>query len=119
MKTATFTDTFDHMLGSGALQFSWWRGCKVTGAPNGEPTEAWSAELTAEDGAREHTATINHAAVMRAARAIMAGKGGEYVSDATKRECKALVFDADDCDFDAATADEVLQVIVLGEVVFG
>jgi hypothetical protein len=43
----------------------------------------------------------------------------EYASDALVRECRNLIFAADEIDFDANSADELLQVIVLGEIVFG
>jgi hypothetical protein len=35
------------------------------------------------------------------------------------RECRNLIFDADEVDFDADSADQLLQVAVLGEIVFG
>jgi hypothetical protein len=115
MNTATPQDTQDHILGSGALGYEWWHAVTETGMD----TPDWSAVITADDGDDgEAIATVNHSAVMKAARAIMKDKP-KYASDALVRECRNLVFDADNADFDANSADELLQFIVLGEIVFG
>lgn len=121
MKTATPQDTFDHMLGSGAFQWEWWLSVKVTGVqPNGyDVTDDWKAEVTAENGdGGKTTATIDHKAVMKAARAVLADPP-QYASALLSRECSHLLFSNDETDFDAALADELLQFMVLGEIVFG
>lgn len=121
MKTATPQDTFDHMLGSGATMYSWWLNVEITGLkPNGyDVVNDWAANITAEDGdENEVTVTINHALVLKTARAIIKDHP-QYASDALIRESRHLVFDADETDFDACSADEFLQVMVLGEIVFG
>jgi hypothetical protein len=121
MNTATPQDTFDHTLGSGLLSWPWWRDAETTGVDrDGNVADDWTAKITADDGDNQETiVVVDHAAIMRAARKIIAGDGGQYVSDSAKREARALIFDADECDFDASTGDELLQVAVLGQVIFG
>ena len=121
IKTASYQDTFDHMLGAGALGYEWWHAVDTTGVePNGyDATPEWSAKITADNGdGGEVTTTINHKAVLKAARQVMASPP-KYASDALVRECRHLIFDADETDFDACSADELLQFMVLGEIVFG
>lgn len=119
MKQATPQDTYDHMFGSGALSFSWWRGAKIlSGIKDGIAEPDWAVEVTCEngDGGRT-TTTVNHASVLRAAHKVIQDLP-EYASSALVRECKNLVCDADEIDFDAASGVELLQVICLGDVVF-
>lgn len=121
MKTATPQDTFDHMIGSGALSYEWWHAVDVNGVKaNGYDAEDdWSAVISADNGdGGEATATINHALVLKTARAIIKDHP-QYASDALIRESRHLIFNADETDFDACSADEFLQIMVLGEIVFG
>lgn len=128
MNQATWKDTFDHMFGSGATDYSWWGELIFDGMQdNGyDPTENWSVTLICEDGFDgTKSATVNHGSVLEAAREIVrmylckdeAGK--PQVNDDCVLACAMLVFNADDCDFDAGTADCLLQIMVLGSVVFG
>ncbi len=84
-------------------------------------------EVTCEDGnGGTATAIITHEVVLRAARALMADSQQDSHGDSvkllawqsTRREAANLVMRASETDFDAATSDELLQVIVLGKVVF-
>jgi hypothetical protein len=119
VKSATPKDTWDHMFGSGATTYSWWLKLKFTGVHDGEVEPGWSCELTCDNGnGGRKTKIVSHVVVMSYARHVMS-HDIEYIGEATKRECRNLVFDADDVDFDAASADNLLQYIVLGEVVFG
>lgn len=121
MKTATPQDTFDHMLGAGAFQWSWWLDCQVTGetGATGTVNDDWTAEITAETGdGGKATKTIDHKAILRACRSVMA-ELPRFASQDLARECRNLIFDADAADFDAPLADELLQFMVLGEIVFG
>lgn len=130
MKTATPQDTYDHLFCSGALQYDWWYSAGYLGVSTGELSPEWSVELTADNGdGGETTVTVNHKLVMKTAKEVLANKGKALTlpsgtsypawSLELERNCSALVFDADDADFDADSADELLQLIVLGEVVFG
>lgn len=120
ISAATPQSTFDHMLGSGAFQWSWWVEVKVTGTkPNGyDATDDWTAEITAEDGnGGTVTKTIDHKTIMQAARAVLA-QPPEQVGALLQRECSHLLFEADAADFDAPLADSLLQFMVLGEIVY-
>ena len=121
MSAAAPQNTFDHMIGSGAFQWSWWLNLEVTGETDdtGTVSDDWAAEITCEDGnGGRVTRTIGHKEVMAAARKVMA-ELPRYASQSLARECSHLVFDADSADFDAPLADELLQFMVLGEIVFG
>jgi len=120
INTASPQDTYDHMFGSGATSYSWWQGpTRTTGVDEtSKASDDWSVEVTCEGEDREDiTKMVNHAAVLKAARKFVQdpprGSTNMAIQDA-----RDLVFDADACDFDAGTADELLQFIVLGEVVF-
>lgn len=119
INTASPQETYDHMIGSGALSYTWWRDCTTTGETDGAVTDDWTATLTAEDGAtgEDKVVTIDHKTVLAAARKAMADSR-EDVCRATLRECSHLIFDNDATDFDAGTADELLQLIVFGEIVY-
>jgi len=122
MRTATPQETFDHLMGAGALQYGWWVEYKPTGVDaDGTVTGDWTAELTCETGDDDpasKTAVISHQVIMAAARKVMA-ELPQYASETMQGECAHLVFDADAADFDAGTSDELLQFMVLGEIVFG
>lgn len=120
IKTATPQHTYDHMFGTGAISYSWWLSTKSTGVDDkGDVTPEWSVKVTCDNGdGGETTMTVNHAAVLKAACEVIKDPP-KYSTDALVRECKNLVFDADSCDFDSDSADELLQYIVLGEIVFG
>ena len=121
LNQATPQHTYDHMFGSGATSYSWWLGTKTTGVDmeRWKATDDWSVEVTADDGNDgETTVTVDHAAVLRAARQVIK-EPPKYASEALVRECKNLLFHADEADFDANSADELLQVLVLGGVVYG
>jgi hypothetical protein len=115
MNPATPQDTFDHMIGAGAFQWEWWHGLRVTG----EDTPEWTATVTIDNGDDgEVTKTIDHKTVMAAARRFMSNPP-KYSGDAARQACRDLVFNRDEADFDADSADQLLQFIVLGEIVFG
>jgi hypothetical protein len=120
IKSASPEDTYDHALGSGALTFSWWRSTRnVRGISRDfDVADDWAVEVTAEGGdGNDVTVTVDHAAVMAAARQVIK-EVPKYASARLAIECRNLVFDADNADFDAAVGDELLQLIVLGELVY-
>lgn len=114
MNSATPQDTQDHMLGSGALSWDWWRNEVTVNAD----TPDWESVLTIEGEDENISFTIRHSTIMRIARKIIRNKP-EYASDELVRQCRNLVFNADETDFDASSADELLQVTVFGKVVYG
>lgn len=122
IKTASPQDTFDAIFGAGAMMYSWWINAEFTGIDSAGTIQTidWTVKVTAEgaDENEEVTVTIDHALILKTARQIIKA-APKYASDALVRESRNLIFDADELDFDANSADEILQVIVLGEIVFG
>ena len=112
LNQATPQDTYDHMFGSGATQYSWWLGTKTTGVDmdlEGQRRLVGRGHVRdGNDG--ETTVTVDHAAVLRAARKVL-DSPPKYASSALVQECKHLMFDNDETDFDANSADELLQVL--------
>jgi hypothetical protein len=125
---ATPADTYDIAMGCGALAWEWWRlEHKVTG-------DNWSVEVTCGEGDSDDVnEVIGHADIMKASRYVVRNAGKTITHTAksgrtfTTRQwstdletaCRELLFRADASDFDMHTADELLQLAVLGEVVFG
>lgn len=122
MSAATPQDTFDHLLGSGAFTFDWWhRHDDVHGVEwAGDVTSDWSLTLTCDDGddGGVKSATISHQVIMATARSVVENPPA-YASKSLVRECQNLLDNPDEADFDAPMADELLQLIVLGEITFG
>lgn len=122
MPKITGQETYLMFIGSGALTWEWYSEVGVTG----KDTDEWT--LSFRDGAeyadqpeKGKQYKITHADVMRAVRKIADGKVGSLTpgNSATVRECRALIFKGvDETDFDAASADNVLQVAAFGEVVY-
>lgn len=115
-------DTYDHIIGAGHIgAYSWWLGAKSLthkGSDIDVPAH-WTVEVTCETGeGGSKTVLVDHKAVMRAANRVVNNRY-DAASEKLVRECRHLVFNADDADLDAPMADELLQLIVLGEIVFG
>jgi hypothetical protein len=116
-------------MGSGFDQYSWWRGVDrwhVWEEQTTQPFADWYACLLAEDTEdedRDVRVDINHRIVMQAAREISSMGADEmkrkYISNACQRECRHLAFNVDECDFDAVSADELVQYIAYDSVVYG
>lgn len=120
MSAATPQDTYDHTFGTGATLCEWWHDARTAGvADDGTVTDDWSGRVTCDTGSGgEITLTVTHEVIMRAARQITRTHPA-YVAQATAAECRNLLWHADDADFDADSGDQLLQVAVLGEIVFG
>jgi hypothetical protein len=121
MITASPQDTYDHIFGSGATSYSWWRGLKTEDIDleTFKVEDGWSVLVTCEDGNDgRRSVVVDHHAIMRYARRLIS-EPPQYAGDAVIRECKHLLFNAEETDFDADSADQLLQFIVLGEIVFG
>lgn len=133
MKPASPQDTFDHVFGSGALSYEWWLRADYHIDERGKQSaDDWAVDVTADNGnGGTVTVMVDHKLIMKTARYVLDNKGklsparpnGTQTypawSKALERECQRLVLSADDADFDADIADELLQLAVLGEVVFG
>lgn len=129
MRKVTPAETLSMFLGAGAESYSWYVSEKLTteGADsadvlNWDNVTAWSCEFVMDDpdeGDKETTHTVTHDDIMRAVRKFAGKTPPKYSTDACQRACKDLIFRTDEADFDAATADEVLQVAMFGEVIYG
>lgn len=115
-------DTFDHVFGSGALSYSWWQRTQMAaGMTAVDVPDDWQVKVTAEDPDDEDGSinrTVTHKVIMATARKVIAGEYGLRGVILT-RECRNLVFDADEADLDAPLADSLLQLVMYGDVIFG
>ncbi|MDH6123829.1 MULTISPECIES: hypothetical protein [unclassified Kitasatospora] len=125
MKAATQQDTWDAIFGSGCTGYSWWRGVAASFDMREDAPEGWSAVVRVDnpDGPGVLEFTVTHKDLMRAARKIASGKTEwpQYQGPGkeTVREARNLVFNVDDADLDADSADQVPQVATLGRVIYG
>ncbi len=110
---ATSEDTYTHFLGSGALDYSWWGVDEW----HGDEKSDWFVRLIERDDDSEPVGLflLTHKKLMDAVRTI-ARRPVPYAEGETRRQCRAFLKDVDDADFDAATADNVIQVALFGEV---
>ncbi|MBF6085185.1 hypothetical protein IU485_27815 [Nocardia cyriacigeorgica] len=70
-----------------------------------------------EDEERVLKKDIRHADLMRAARKII--DKDFVVNPDIRKEAQLMIFNPDECDIDAGAADCILQVAVLGDIVYG
>lgn len=136
MNPATARDTADQIIGSGADTYDWYQGSEDAHVwdESGNAFDDWHVTYLMIDADDPNTEpmqriVLNHRVVMTWARYVLDNKGKmlrtptgtEYPawSKALERECSNLVFNADECDFDASSADELIQLAAYGEVVFG
>ncbi|MCX4687324.1 hypothetical protein OG401_23980 [Kitasatospora purpeofusca] len=125
IRPLTQADVWDHIIGAHGLSWDWWSECRGTDGWDyqGDAPDGWgmAVKLDNPNADGRLSFTLDARVIMRAIRKI-ANKGVDgpshaQPSDACVRECRALIFKGD-ADFDAATADEVLQVAVLGRIVY-
>lgn len=136
MNPATARDTADLIIGSGADQYDWYQGSESAHVwdESGNAFDDWHVTYLMIDADDPNTEPVrrvdfDHRVVMKWARYVLANPvkmlrtttGTEYPawSDALERECRHLVFNVQECDFDASSADELIQLAAYGEVVFG
>jgi hypothetical protein len=133
INAAKATDTADAIMGAGAQTYEWYRGEEHSHIwdADANPYPDWHTTLIMEDPSSDGDVRVdlNHQVVMKQARYVLANKGkkieyrpGKQMrawSEALERECTALVFHVDDADFDANTADELIQLCAYSEVPFG
>lgn len=119
-------DTDTIFLGSGALSYPWYYDVELDPEPGGKEGE-WVLQFRdgVEDPEHPERGTehrLTHADVIKAIRKIT-GKGGQAaakVGPECARQCRTLVFKGpEDVDFDADTADQVIQVAAFGKVIYG
>lgn len=122
MNRITSDDTASIFIGSGALNYGWYNVIEFSGIDYVDKSEDdWRVVVTVPDYDDEKH-TIDHAILMRAVRRIARKEGRDipHLSPDVRYECLSLVFGrADDVDFDADFADQVIQVALFGKIVFG
>jgi hypothetical protein len=116
-------NTFDIFIGSGALNYPWFDELSFTGFVDGEAQDDWSVtfSLPAEFGENEGKRyTVSHKLIMQTVHKIVRGQQkGVNPNGDIRRECRTMLRNVDDCDFDAGMADCVLQAVALNDVVYG
>jgi hypothetical protein len=118
-KTPTQQDTADRFFGAGADVYSWWRGMDGSWDFREEAPDGWSMTVKIDnpDGPGQRSVMVTHSVLMGAVRRIAQGTvkaGPECVEN-----CKRFLRDPDSTDFDAGSADQVLQVATIGSVAYG
>lgn len=122
-------DVYDHILGSGATMYSWYwdvTNCR----PPLTADDDWHITLLMddpEDTDETIPVDLDYDEILDMAQNICndsgVGRHGESenykVGQDCRRQCELLLNDPDEVDFDADTADQVIQCIAYGEVVFG
>lgn len=114
-------DTYSIFIGSGALQYPWYEMIAFNNVGDDiDPPDNWSVtfELPREFTENENKRyTLDHASIMRAVHKIVRGVArGVHPNGLVRKECRTLLRDVEDCDFDADLADCVLQVVAFNSV---
>lgn len=130
----TGADTWTHFIGSGALSYSWYnvQSCTEYATVEAMPGNWLLAFTDGEEPDDDRVYVIDHAAVMVAVRSLARAYpdhwdcAGADSSDLpfgacheTMRQCALFLADPEYADFDAGTADEVLQVAAFGKAIYG
>lgn len=119
MAGITHADTYTHFVGSGALSYPWYTTVSMTPDDWTLPDSAyqdWCLEWTDPDSGQRHRVT--HDDILRAARLFAGAMPPVHATSAAVRECRNLLHRPDEVDFDANSADEVIQVAGLGQIVY-
>lgn len=132
-RQATPANTCELIMGSGATSFEWYHGhgaMYLYELGSSTPRDDWSVTLLMEDPEDSDDSlavTVNHEAVMQTAQWVVDNQRyrrvqkftGSYEawSETLERQCRNLLDDAGEADFDAASADELLQLLAYDHVV--
>jgi hypothetical protein len=118
--------TSDHFIGSGALEYSWWEVGASHGIAQLDSPDDWYVDLIeVEDADNEEygvTVRVDHKEVLKAVNKLARtakDNRPEHMNPDVLRECSKFIKDPDDADFDADAADQVLQYIAFGKVIYG
>lgn len=114
-------DTFTHIFGSGFTMYDWWLQTEEIGCgDNFDNVPAdWKVRVVVEDGNGEpKEVMVDHATIIKACWEIIQMDHHIGMTESTVRNVGCLLFNNDSTDFDANSADELMQWITLGEVVF-
>lgn len=115
------SDVFDHFIGSGALAWEWWHETGHSGIDErGDAADGWHIEVEfGVDGEDEVYPMVLDAHRIWKAIAACASGHLSTVSSTLAEECTLFILRPEHVDFDADTADQVLQVAACGKVVYG
>lgn len=116
-------ETFSMFIGSGALSYPWYEEIAFNNTGDDiDPPDDWSVtfelprEFAENEGKRY---TLNHKLIMRAVHKIVSGQQkGINPNGVVRQQCRIMLRDFEDCDFDAGTADCVLQAVAFNDVVY-
>jgi hypothetical protein len=116
----TEQDTYDHIFGSGFDTYSWWGQVRTSWDMRNPAPDGWTAYVPVEDGdtGEWRTAMVTHSLILGAMEKLAEGDV-KYATDSVARECREFLKGPEDADFDAGTADEVMQMVTLGEIIYG
>lgn len=118
---ASDSDLYDMCIGSGALTYEWWAvDSTLLIDDNGNAHHGWQMEVSfgVEDEGDIIEAILDGPRLWAAILACSTGQVAG-VSVATREECNTARFHPDMADFDAAIADEIMQVAVCGTAIYG
>jgi hypothetical protein len=125
MGKITPTDTHDTFMGSGALSYAWWLITETTGSDL-DPADDWTVTVREydpdHDKEGDKLTTFDHKALTEAVNTLARtaeDKKPKGMHPAVLRECRTFIADPEDADFDADAADQVMQYVAFGEVVYG
>ncbi|MFF8629700.1 hypothetical protein [Streptomyces werraensis] len=120
MSEITQQDTYDHIFGSSFDIYNWWGQIRPEWDQREPAPHGWSVVVPFEHGdtGEWRKALVTHSMILSAMRRLAKGDV-KYASDSVAEACRDFLADPEDADFDAATADEVMQIVTLGEVVYG
>lgn len=113
-------DSYLHIFGSGFDMYDWWGQIRPEWDQREDAPHGWSVLVPHQDGNNAWRRTlVTHSVLLSAMRRIADGRVNRYVTDSAKQACRDFLRDPEDADFDANTADEVMQVACLNEIIFG
>lgn len=111
-------------FGSGATSYPWWEITEAYGAFEMDEPDDWSVVMialgdgTEPGGELVAQKTVTHDTIVLALNKIRRQGSDLGVSTTAWQEAGIFLEDPDEADFDANSADEVLQVAVIGRVMF-
>lgn len=119
--TISVRETFEMLIGSGALGFPWYR--VDTHPADNIDQDTWVLAFTELDfgssgaGIAQHV--ITHDDVVRSVQKIAGSDGNCVVDDAVRRECQELTARGPEAaSFSADAADQVIQFAAFGKVIY-
>lgn len=120
MPKPTQQDTYDHIFGSGFDLYNWWGPVRPEWDQREPAPHGWSVLVPVEDGetGKLRNVLVTHSVILAAMRKLATGDV-KYASRSAAEACRDFLNDPEDADFDAGTADEVMQVATLGQVIYG